>query len=332
MERALAGAARDMSSRVMMGTEVKAAGWAVGDVQRGRTCALKRHHEIEAAASGTANALLVIRSIYESLSTAERKVADTVLEDPQATVYSSIMDLASTASVGETTIIRFCRKLGFRGFQEFKLAIAQDMVSPSQQVYGKIEEHDSIATILQKILAYNLQVLQDTNELLDHAQLTLATDALLRGRRLFFFGVGSSGKTAEDAQYRFMRLGFDAHFAADAHIIAMNCALAGHEDVVFAISSSGSTKDLVDAVRIARDRGAFVICLTNHARSPITSYADVVLAAAGREGPLQGGAFASKLGHIHVLDILSTLVSVRSQGQALASIEQTAKAVLDKLY
>ncbi|MCL6455112.1 MAG: MurR/RpiR family transcriptional regulator [Alicyclobacillus sp.] len=280
----------------------------------------------------TSNPLLMISSIYNSLSKAEQKVADMVLADAKGTVYSSVTDLAERAGVGETTVIRFCRKLGFRGFQEFKLAVAQELVSPSEHVHGKIEETDDVDVMLKKITAYNTQALEDTASLLQPSQLEKAAEALLKGRRLYFFGVGSSGITAFDAQYRFMRLGFDSHAASDAHVIAMNAALATREDVVCGISTSGSTKDLVDAVRIAKEGGAFIICLTNHARSPITHYADAVLLGASKESPLQGGAFASKLAQIHVLDILSTVVALKRTAQTFSALERTAKSVLDKLY
>lgn len=283
-------------------------------------------------ATDASNALLMITSIYQSLSNAEQKVADAVLGNAESTVYSSITDLAETAEVGETTVIRFCRKLGYHGFQEFKLAIAQDLVSPTQQVYGKIEEFDEMDVMTAKIMAHNLQTLQDTTQLLNRSGLEKATTALLGGKRLYFFGVGSSGHTASDAQYRFMRLGFDAHCAFDSHIIAMNCALVTPEDVVVGISASGSTKDLVDAIRIAKANGAFIIALTNHARSPITALANAVLLGASKQSPLQGGAFSSKLAQIHVLDILSTIVSVKRKETTFSALESTAKAVLEKLY
>lgn len=279
-----------------------------------------------------ANSIAMMHSILPSLSKAEQKVATSVLKDPSQTVYSSITDLALLAGVGETTIIRFCRKLGYSGFQEFKLSIAQDLVSPKQQVYGKIEEGDSVDVMCRKMTMFNTQALEDTIGLLDEKELQKATDALMRGRRQYFFGVGSSGITAQDAQYRFMRLGFDAHYASDAHIISMNCALVTEADVVVGISTSGSTKDLVDAMRIAKNNGAFVICLTNHARSPVTSYADAILLAASQENPLQGGAFASKLAQIHLLDILSTIVSIKQQDSTIKALKQTAQAVIDKLY
>ncbi|WAH35575.1 MurR/RpiR family transcriptional regulator [Alicyclobacillus dauci] len=280
----------------------------------------------------SANTIAMLHSILPSLSKAEQKVATAVLENLNNTVYSSVTDLAELAEVGETTVIRFCRKLGYRGFQEFKLALAQDLVSPNQQVHGKIEENDSASVVCQKITLYNTQALEDTVSLLQEDQLQKATDALIRAKRQYFFGVGSSGMTAQDAQYRFMRLGFDAHCASDGHIIAMNCAMTTEEDVVFGISTSGSTKDLVDAVRIAKENGAFVICLTNHARSPVTSYADAILLAAAKETPLQGGAFASKLAQIHVLDILSTVVSMKQRTSTFDALNRTAKSVLDKLY
>ncbi|UOK56138.1 MurR/RpiR family transcriptional regulator [Bacillus sp. OVS6] len=93
----------------------------------------------------------LISSMYKSLTRAEQKVADLVIKDTHDAVYSSVTDLAEKANVGETTVIRFCRKLGYRGFQDFKLAVAQNLVSPSEQVHGKIEEGDSVAVMSKKL-------------------------------------------------------------------------------------------------------------------------------------------------------------------------------------
>ena len=97
------------------------------------------------------NPIILISTIYKSLTKAEQKVADFVIADTQETVYSSVTDLAEKSGVGETTVIRFCRKLGYRGYQEFKLAIAQNLADPDEQVHGKIEENDNIETILKKL-------------------------------------------------------------------------------------------------------------------------------------------------------------------------------------
>jgi DNA-binding MurR/RpiR family transcriptional regulator len=281
---------------------------------------------------GQTTPLVMIKSVYNSLTKAEQKVADFVLLDTQESVYSSVTDLAEKAGVGETSVIRFCRKLGYRGFQEFKLAVAQTLSNVDEHVHGKIEESDDLDVIAKKITTQNASALQDTINMLQISTLQKAVDAFINARKIYFFGVGASGFTASDAKYRFMRLGYNVDHAADAHIIAMTAALAREEDVVVAISSSGSTKDIVDSVKIAKENNAFVICITNHARSPITYYADVILLVAGKESPLQGGAFSTKIAQLHVIDILSTITSMRKKERSITAIEKTAKAVLNKMY
>ena len=157
-------------------------------------------------------------------------------------------------------------------------------------------------------------------------------EAIGKARKIYFFGIGSSAYTAMDGKYRFMRLGFDAEVENDPHIMAMTASLMGKEDVLFAISTSGSTKDIVDAASLAKKNSVFLICLTSHLRSPLTQYADVVLLSKSRETPLQGGAFSSKISQIHVLDILSTAVAIRFKERAYGALESTSKAVVDKIY
>lgn len=276
--------------------------------------------------------IILISSIYKSLTKAEQKVADFVMADTQEAVYSSVTDLAEKAGVGETTVIRFCRKLGYRGYQEFKLAVAQNLVSPDEHVHGKIEDFDNLEVISKKITNQNTHALENTLNLLQTQGLEKAVNAIISANKLYFFGVGSSGITALDAKYRFMRFGFNVEHSSDSHIMAMNAALVGKQDVVFGISTSGSTKDVVDAIRIAKENSAFVICITNHAKSPITQYANVILLAASKETPLQGGAFSSKIAQLHILDILTTTVALKQKENIFKSIEKTAEAVLDKMY
>lgn len=278
------------------------------------------------------NTLLKISSIYNSLTKSEQKVADVVLTEPKAAVFYTITDLSEKAAVGETSVIRFCRKLGFKGYQEFKLSVAQNLSTPSENIHGDIQDDDELSVVLKKINALNVKIIDNTTILLDEESLRYAITAIREARKLYFFGVGSSGITALDAKYRFMRLGFDCIAENDSHIIAMNAALLEKGDVVVGISTSGSTKDLVDAMEIAKRRGACIICLTSHARSPITQFADVVLLTATKESPLQGGSFSTKMSQIHALDILSTAVAISHKDRTYDALEMTAKAVLDKLY
>lgn len=241
------------------------------------------------------NPLLIIKSVYNSLTKTEQKVADYIMVNHAEAVYSSVTDLAEVVGVGETTVLRFCRKLGYRGFQEFKLAIAQNLMEVDEQVYGKIEEQDSVDIVAKKIATQNVSALNDTVALLRESTLQAAVDKINSAKKIYFFGVGSSGITALDGKHRLMRLGYNTEHVSDSHIMSMTASLLGEEDLIIAISSSGSTKDVVDAIEIAKENNACIICITNQARSPITKYADLILLAANKESPFEGGIFLPRL-------------------------------------
>ncbi|WCR24931.1 MurR/RpiR family transcriptional regulator [Paenibacillus thiaminolyticus] len=278
------------------------------------------------------SSILRISSIYPSLTKSEKKVADIVLKDPETAVFNTIADLSKHAGVGDTSVIRFCRKLGYTGYQEFKLSLAQNLGTVEERISGNLEPGDDLEKIVKKVNALNQQRIQNTTALMDGASLQKAIEWIGGAAKLYFFGVGSSGITAMDAKYKFMRLGLQVVAEADAHFIAMNAALANEGDVVIAISTSGSTKELVDSVAIAKQKGARIICLTSHALSPVTRYADAVLLTLAKEGPLQGGSFSSKLAQIYVLDILSTALALLDKERRYQYLEMKAKSGLGKLY
>ncbi|TLS51570.1 MurR/RpiR family transcriptional regulator [Paenibacillus antri] len=287
---------------------------------------------IKPKAPTSQNVLLSISSIYASMTKAEKKVADAVQANPEEAVLYTITDLSEKAGVGETSVIRFCRKLGFGGYHEFKLAIAQHVVSEPRHFGGEIQEGDGPAAVVQKLTSRNARVIQDTGSLVSPAALEEAVRALLSGKRIRIYGVGASGMTAMDAYYSFMRVGLPVEAQRDGHIIAMSAALANEDDVVFGISTSGSTKDLVDTMKTAKRNGATTICLTSQGRSPITQYADIVLLVPAKESPFQGGSLSAKIAQMHVLDLLSSLVIVSRKQPSIESITKTANAVAEKLY
>ncbi|WP_308635701.1 MurR/RpiR family transcriptional regulator [Paenibacillus silvisoli] len=282
--------------------------------------------------NNTSNTLLMIASVYSSMTKAEKKVADTVQLNPEAAVLSTVTDLAEMAGVGETSVIRFCRTLGFRGYHDFKLSIAQDLVNMPSYTQSEIDDEDEPMDIVRKVTANNESILKGTMDLLDMDEMNKAVSSILAAKQIYVYGVGSSGITALDTHYLLMRLGFKVEAQRDSHIIAMSAALVGKGDVVIGISTSGSTKDLVDPIKQAKQNGATVICLTSHAKSPITNYADTVLLIPSREMPFQGGALSTKMAQIHLLDILSTLITLQKKSETSDSITKTANAVADKLY
>ncbi|GIN69971.1 N-acetylmannosamine kinase [Bacillus sp. J14TS2] len=275
---------------------------------------------------------VMISSIYHSLTKSEQKVADLLKTRMNDSVYWSVSDLAEYANVGETTVIRFCRKLGYKGYQDFKLAVAQNKVETNSQEFGEITESDSLEVLAQKITAENIATIQNTLKTIQQSEFEQAGKEIIQSNKLYLFGVGASGLMAQQAQYRFMRIGFNAESATDSHIIAMNSALAKKGEVIIGISTSGSTKDLVDALKIAKENGAFIICITKHFKSPITKFGDIVLLTSTKESPLHGGAFSSSISQMHVLDILTRYIEIQEKDRAIKALKKTAKAVSNKLY
>jgi DNA-binding MurR/RpiR family transcriptional regulator len=128
-----------------------------------------------------------------------------------------------------------------------------------------------------------------------------------------------------------MRMGMNAEAQQDAHIIAMTAALAGDQDVVFGISTSGGTVDLVEAFRRAKKNGATTIALTANGESALASVSDITLLVPSKEMPLQGGSFSTKIAQMNLLDVLLTLVTMELKDTAYDSIKITAKAVVDRM-
>ena len=276
--------------------------------------------------------LLVIRSHLSALTKAEAIVAEYVLTHRNDVIYLSVTELAEQADVGETTVLRFCRKLGFHGFQDFKLSLAQDLVQPVTHTYEEVTNDDSAQILAEKIVTSHISILEETLKLVQPEKLERAIDLLVQAETIQFYGVGSSGLTALQASHSFTRIGKKCDAKSDTHFQAMSASLLTEKDLAVGISISGSTKDTIENLRLAKEAGASIICITHNARSPITKLADVDLLMAARENPLQGSSLSAKISQLAVIDMLYAGVTIRQREIARKFREKTARAVSEKLY
>lgn len=282
--------------------------------------------------SDIGDTLLVIRSHLSALTKMETIVAQYVLEHANEVIYLSVTELAEKANVGETTVIRFCRKLGFRGFQDFKLSLAQDLAKPVTHTHEEIKPTDPVQVLAQKTILSNNSILEETLKLVNPEKLAQAIDLLVQAETIQFYGVGSSGLTAKQASHSFARIGKRCDAQSDTHFQAMAASLLSENDVAVGITISGSTKDTIENLRLAKEAGARVISITHNARSPITKLTDVDLLMAARENPLQGSSLSAKISQLAVIDMLYAGVMLRLGEVAGQFRRKTAKAVSEKLY
>lgn len=271
-----------------------------------------------------------MQASLQSLSRAERRVADAVLRDPMAAVYASTTELAESAGVGETTVLRFARRLGYRSYQAFKIDLARDLSRSESDAVDSQEDERGGAQ--RKRTERNQSVIMETYRLLDHEAFDRVISILSNAKSIHFLGVGHSGITANDAAYRFMRLGFPARAYGDAHFQAMAVSCLTEEDAAVGLSVSGSTKDTVEALRIAQEQDARTIAITGYARSPLTRHAEVSLLVASRETPLESGSFTSKMAQLHVLDLILLELIRRNETRVQSHRETVGKAISEKLY
>ena len=279
-----------------------------------------------------AGCLIRLKSAVEALKPAEQTIAQFVLADPGSVIQMSISELAQRADVGESTVVRFCRALGYSGYQEFKLRVAQDIVEPSEFIHEKISFQDRTDEIAAKIFQANLKVVEDTRRSLDPGRIDAAAGLLAAARRIEIYGVSYSYFTALDLKHKLLRLGRIADAYGDGHLQAMGASSLSKEDVAIGISHSGSTRDVLDALGIARQAGARVIAITNFSPCPLTRIADVVLLTAAADTPLGGEVLTSRIAQLCVIDVLSAAIAVRLGEGCLQFIQRASEAIKKKRY
>ncbi|WNR46131.1 MurR/RpiR family transcriptional regulator [Paenibacillus roseipurpureus] len=269
-----------------------------------------------------------IHSYFPSLSKSEQKVANVVLEQEGELIYHSVTELSEYAQVGEATIMRFCRKIGFKGYQDFKLALAQEGGQKRDEAAVAVDSDDYVSLLYQNAQ----KVIEASLNVMDRDKLQTAVDLLDGAKNIQFFGVGSSAITAQDAKNRLLRIGRRSEAVVDSHMQAMLAVTLGPGDVAIGFSVSGSTLDTIGLLDKAKQAGAQVIAITNHAKSPITGIADVVLLTAGRESPLEGGSIMAKISQLFVVDLLCTGLARKNTESDMLMRGLTARAVIDRMH
>ncbi len=273
----------------------------------------------------------LIRKSLKGLRNSEKKVAKCVLSDPEAVVRSSITELAEKAGTSEPTVLRFCRRLGLGGYMELRLSLARSLPS-SDYIFENVREKDSIAEIAGKILNAHREAITHTLSRINLDDLEAAASELGQARRIEFYGQGGSAIVARDAHHKFFRLGIPCIAHDDPHMQVMSAALLGPGDVVVSISHTGSTKDIIESVQVARKTGATIIGVLGSENSPLSKICDIALSVCSREAALRLAPMTSRLAQIAVLDVLFVAVAMRDFGATRDRLDKVKMALVGKRY
>lgn len=277
--------------------------------------------------------MMKIHSYESSMSAAEKRISNYLLEHGGEIIHMSITELASSSNVSEATVVRFCRRLGMKGYQDLKVQLAQDLVSPVKSIQEDLELTDSDEAILEKTFSTTIHTMEYTLRILDRQQFSKAVDAIMNARLINIYGCGNSASVAMDLQHKLMRLEMRASAFSDGHMQCIAATQMRSGDVCIAISHSGSSKDIVDATEIAKKNGAVVICLTSVGNTPLGELADIHLDTASRETKYHIVALSSRISQYTIIDSLySALAMRRTREGGVVDFKIIEKALTGKKY
>ncbi len=282
---------------------------------------------------------MLIRNKYAQLSKSEKKVADYILLHGYDVTQLSISAFALQCGTSEPTVMRFAAHIGFDGYTDMKLKIMRDWgkqtsvenLSPLL-VDLYIDKDDKLGDIPAKLVGLTIRALNDTLNLLSLPSYTRAVAAIVKANKIDIYGVGNSGSIANDMMNKLLRIGLNAHAYQDNHIQQISSLGLTSEDVAIAISHSGSTRDVVDTLALAKKSGAVTLAITNYKASKIAEFSDIVLYTGDFETTFYSETMVSRISQLALVDMLYMGVLLSDYERYTAHLNRVNVLVEGKNY
>jgi len=167
---------------------------------------------------------------------------------------------------------------------------------------------------------------------LDDGMLARAAKAMQIATKVDIYGIGGSSAIAFDAYHKLHRIGVNCVALSDSELMATSAVLLSSEDAALGISHTGSSRDVVEALRLAKESKATTMCITHNATSPITKVSDITLFTAARETAFSSDAMTSRLAQMSIVDTLYLAVALSQYDRSLALIQKSRQASASKRY
>jgi DNA-binding MurR/RpiR family transcriptional regulator len=255
------------------------------------------------------NILYKIKSNYEILDPAEKRVADYLIQNMASIPYLPIGVLAEKVHTSKTTIDRFCKKLDFRGYKDIKIEILRYISSDSSGFLSGVDlpqdfENMSLSDLLNFVLGVNVETLLEIKNITTLESIERAINIITKSKCIILVGVGSSAPVVLDLEQRLTRLGLNCCASTDPHFQITRSLSLSNNDSIIAVSYSGCTKDIYDCLKIAKKRGAKIVSITSFPNSPIAGISDCCLCSPTRKVPLPSESFASRISQLAIFDVI----------------------------
>lgn len=272
--------------------------------------------------------LITIKKKYDILTGAEKRIADFILKNYERIPSLAVSELAKESGTAGSAVIRFSKTLGYSGYSEMKMALAVETAKDSSFEYKPFLTADDTPTdIFRRIFADGIKTLSDTLENTDLSIFTKLTHALSKAERIYIYGIGYSAETAREFEYRLFELGYCSNAVCDPTTMMISTMSVKKGDFVIGISHSGRTRITVDTLKLAKEKGAQVACITSYPDSPITEVSDFPLVICSDEIEYPVESVSSKIAHLCMMNAITLALASENITKANANTKTTHKMI-----
>ena len=268
-----------------------------------------------------------IQSYYSRLSSTDQNIADYIVSNQDKIIHMTISEVSERLGVADATIFRFCKRIGYNGFQALKIALATDAPKPIQQIHQEISDQDDEHMIATKVFKSNIETLENTLSLLSQPAIQDAVHALNHAKNIYFFGTGGSSTIAMDGYHKFMRTGTPSFAFIDSHFQLMAASQLSKNDVAVIISHSGRNHDTIQILNTAKEANATTIAITSFPKSIVASKADIVLLTSSEETEYRSEALSSRIAQLSIIDALYVNLMVHNKEKSKDVLQKIRAAI-----
>lgn len=257
----------------------------------------------------------------------ETQLAEYILNNRSAVIHYSAQLLAKKSNTSAATVVRYAKKLGYKGFQQLKIDLAKDNSEQEVSFDDIILEEDDTLTLVKKSYSSNLKTLEQTYNLINVEHLSNAIHLLTQAETIYLVGVGGSSIICEDLMHKLTRINKKVIFHQNFHIFLHNLTYIKPKDVLIAVSYSGETPEIINAVKFANAAHAPVVAITQFRKNTLAKLADILLNTASEEKEMRLGAISSRFSSLILSDLLYLGLAKQNIDDTTAKILETRQII-----
>ncbi len=270
-----------------------------------------------------------IRAQYDTgiFSKSDKRIADYLLEHPGAVDAETASSIAEKVGTSPATVVRFCRKLGFKGLTDMKNSAAYTNYIESSTTDMDLKKGDDAETVTNKVLQYMKMVLDQLKLSLEPELLQKAADKLTDANHVVILAEGGSGTIARAAYDIFLKLAIPCRIVDDIMFQIMEISMMDEDDVLFLILNSGRTYNVLQNASYAKQRGIYTIGVVGTKGTPLSKYLDIELPTCIFSSSYLSDISAARLCELVTVSILHSIMALTRDSEQMKRGERIANSI-----